>query len=413
MRHEPLLEDGQDARPVAARRRSPQPRVARSRPPAPGCRRRPRRARRRGCTASSSRSITWGKASRKKPLMRRVTSTRGRPSSASGMTSRPVTRWLSLVPHGPDAEQGQRLGDVVARRCAWRPCPTARARRCVGTVPGLGDVALDEPVGQRPADLPRQRRRDRLRVDRVEVAAGRQHVGAAPARRAARARRARGGRRARRAGWRSRRSCGAGSGTSGRRPSAASGRRRRSGAPSPRAASASTSAPALGLDPVDRRPRARAVEVDRRGRSATVARSDGTAPCGSRVIGEHGVDQLRRRPGAGRARAGRRGSGRPSARRGSRRRGRSTSSNTPSSGSASPSSRSRWISASTSRSHTWVPQRRQLGRVHGLAPARRCRAAARGGRGRRRCRPGSAAAAGGRRRRRGCVAWPARPRPGR
>lgn len=36
--------------------------------------------------------MTWGKASRKKPEIRTVTSIRGRPSSASGIGSRPVTR---------------------------------------------------------------------------------------------------------------------------------------------------------------------------------------------------------------------------------------------------------------------------------------------------------------------------------
>ena len=36
--------------------------------------------------------MTCGNASRKKPEIRTVTSTRGRPSSASGTTSKPVTR---------------------------------------------------------------------------------------------------------------------------------------------------------------------------------------------------------------------------------------------------------------------------------------------------------------------------------
>ncbi len=43
-------------------------------------------------TASSSITTTWGNASRKKPLIRTVTSTRGRPSSSRGIGARPVTR---------------------------------------------------------------------------------------------------------------------------------------------------------------------------------------------------------------------------------------------------------------------------------------------------------------------------------
>ena len=58
--------------------------------------------------------------------------------------------------------------------------PTVRGQRA-----GLGHVALDQAVGQGPADVPRQRRGDGLGVDGVEVAPGRQHVGAAPGRRAA------------------------------------------------------------------------------------------------------------------------------------------------------------------------------------------------------------------------------------
>ncbi len=36
--------------------------------------------------------MTWGNASRKNPEIRTVTSMRGRPSSSSGMTRRPLTR---------------------------------------------------------------------------------------------------------------------------------------------------------------------------------------------------------------------------------------------------------------------------------------------------------------------------------
>ena len=46
-------------------------------------------------TASSRTSTRCGNASRKKPLMRTVTSMRGRPSSSSGITSRPTIRRVS------------------------------------------------------------------------------------------------------------------------------------------------------------------------------------------------------------------------------------------------------------------------------------------------------------------------------
>ena len=43
-------------------------------------------------TALSNSSIRPGKASRKKPEIRKVTSTRGRPRTAAGITSNPLTR---------------------------------------------------------------------------------------------------------------------------------------------------------------------------------------------------------------------------------------------------------------------------------------------------------------------------------
>jgi hypothetical protein len=49
-------------------------------------------------TTRSNSSIWAGNASRKKPEMRKVTSTRGRASFASGMISKPVTRQL-VVSH--------------------------------------------------------------------------------------------------------------------------------------------------------------------------------------------------------------------------------------------------------------------------------------------------------------------------
>ena len=90
-----------------------------------------------------------------------------------------------LVPRRAHAEQGEGLGDVVAVGAHRRRAPQHEADG-PGMGAGLGEVALDEAVGQGRADLPRQPGRDRLGVDGVEVAAGRQHVGGAAARRPAR-----------------------------------------------------------------------------------------------------------------------------------------------------------------------------------------------------------------------------------
>ena len=83
------------------------------------------------------------------------------------------------VPEGSHAEQGEDLGDVVALGAHVGRAPHHEADGA-GIRAGLGHVAFDQPVGQRPADVPRQRRGHRLGVDGVEVATGRQHVGAAP-----------------------------------------------------------------------------------------------------------------------------------------------------------------------------------------------------------------------------------------
>ncbi len=90
-----------------------------------------------------------------------------------------------LLPLRPDAEQGERLGGVVAPGAHGRGSPQHEAHGA-GRPARLGDVALDQGVGQLAADLPRQRRRERFRIDRVEVATGRQDMGAPSGRRPAR-----------------------------------------------------------------------------------------------------------------------------------------------------------------------------------------------------------------------------------
>ena len=76
--------------------------------------------------------------------MRSVTSMRGRPSSASGIDLEAGDPLALDVPRRADAEQGERLGDVVALRPHRRRAPQHEPDR-VGMRAGLGEVALDEP----------------------------------------------------------------------------------------------------------------------------------------------------------------------------------------------------------------------------------------------------------------------------
>ena len=104
-----------------------------------------------------------------------VTSMRGRPSSASGTTSKPVTRRDASSQTGrqPSSASTSAMSSPWVR-IALVPQTVRPTER--GYVAGVGEVAGEQRVGQRRADLPRVARRDRLRVDRVEVAPGRQHV---------------------------------------------------------------------------------------------------------------------------------------------------------------------------------------------------------------------------------------------
>ena len=129
-------------------------------------------------TASSSRATTSGKASRKKPGDAHGDVDPGPAQLRDGHDLEALDPAGVLVPDGADAEQGQRLGDVVALGAHVGGAPHDEPDGA-GVVAGLGQVALDQPVGQGHADVPRQRRRDGLGVDGVEVAAGGQHVGAA------------------------------------------------------------------------------------------------------------------------------------------------------------------------------------------------------------------------------------------
>ena len=65
-------------------------------------------------TAASSSAIWLANMSRNRPEIRQVTSTRGRPTTAGGSTSMPVTRAGGAVPLRPAAHQRQPLGDRFA-----------------------------------------------------------------------------------------------------------------------------------------------------------------------------------------------------------------------------------------------------------------------------------------------------------
>ena len=90
-----------------------------------------------------------------------------------------------LVPDRPHAEQPERLGDVVAGGAHRAGAPDHEPDRD-RVLAVVGDVALEQRVAERAGHLPRAARRDRLGVDRVEVAAGRQHADEPAGRRAGR-----------------------------------------------------------------------------------------------------------------------------------------------------------------------------------------------------------------------------------
>ena len=145
-------------------------------------------ARRRVRTASSSIVTTCGKASRKKPEIRTVTSIRGLPSSASGDRLEADDAARRVVPHRPNTQQRKHFGDVVARGAHRRRAPHRQADR-PRPVTVVVAVARQQRIGHRATGFPGQPRRHRLRVDGVEVAAGGQHVDQAAQRRTRRSRR--------------------------------------------------------------------------------------------------------------------------------------------------------------------------------------------------------------------------------
>ena len=237
--------------------------------------------------------------------MRTVTSTRGRPSSASDMTSRPSTRpeWGCHTGRTPSRARASATSSPWVRMLAvpHTTRPTTRGR-----VARLGHVPLDQPVGQGPPDVPRQRRRDGLRVDGVEVAPGGENVGAAPGRGAAGPGRhvaaVQAGEKVVELVGRPDQGGDQASTATQREGRVARGRRRR---PERRA---STRRPALVLQPVDVAVPARRGRGQLGGHRRPQRRH---RPLGLAGDGEDGVDQRLAARAAGRARAGRPGSGRP------------------------------------------------------------------------------------------------------
>ena len=118
--------------------------------------------------------------------MRKVTSTRGRPSAAGGSTSTPVTRPVAASHCGRQP--------ISARPCAISSPPV----RSAGAAPQIDHqrarpvamilrIAAQHLVGRGLAEIEGGRRRHGARIGGEQVAAGRQHVGAAARRRAGRA----------------------------------------------------------------------------------------------------------------------------------------------------------------------------------------------------------------------------------
>ena len=138
-------------------------------------------------TASSNSSICAGKASRKKPETRKVTSTRGRSSTPERQDLDAGDPVRGARPRPGGSRSAPAPGRCRRRRCACWRCPRRTAPPCRGQSPCSCTIALDQQLGRAPAEMPGRRRRHGAAVDRVEVAAGRQHVGPAAGRRAARA----------------------------------------------------------------------------------------------------------------------------------------------------------------------------------------------------------------------------------
>ena len=136
-------------------------------------------------TARSSKRTTPGKASRKNPEMRTVTSTRARPSSASGITSRSITRPFSSCHTGrtPSSHNTSAMSSPWVRmfEVPQTVMPIAR-----GGAPSRSHAVASSASPRRTPTVQAKRDGIGAHVDGVKVAPRRQDVGHPARRRTAR-----------------------------------------------------------------------------------------------------------------------------------------------------------------------------------------------------------------------------------
>ena len=136
----------------------------------------------------SNSAICDSKMSRNRPEMRKVTSMRGRSSSGERQHLDAGDAAGGLVPDRPHAEIGQRLGEIVAAGAQRGRRPEVDHERA-RILALILQVAAHDLLGGAHADHRGGARRNGARIDRGEIASGRQHVGAPARRRAGGARR--------------------------------------------------------------------------------------------------------------------------------------------------------------------------------------------------------------------------------
>ncbi len=112
-----------------------------------------------------------------------VTSTRDRPSFASGRISNPETRADAMIPPRPRPHQREGLRQIVAAGPHRGAAPEVEHDAARPGAVILG-IAGDQVLRHAAADLPGGPGRHGARIDGEQVAAGRQHVGAPLRRRA-------------------------------------------------------------------------------------------------------------------------------------------------------------------------------------------------------------------------------------
>ena len=115
-----------------------------------------------------------------------MTSMRGRPSSGSGMMSKPVTRVEVVVPHRHHADQPQRHGEFLARGAHRRRAPEVE-HHVARIVAMVLQMPRQQRLGEALALVGGVAARHRARIDGEQIAPGRQHVAPSAPRRSGRA----------------------------------------------------------------------------------------------------------------------------------------------------------------------------------------------------------------------------------